>query len=128
MSCANNEIEETTTKNDITETKINENIDMEILDELGEYNFENRIFNIIYSEDQMGSSWSYCSDELNGEILNDAVYNRELSVEERFNVIITWQNTGGTFTEGHCQPDCVNVRIKFTNPSHAPKANQAYRE
>ena len=28
----------------------------------------------------------------------------------------------------HCQPDCVNVRIKFTNPSHVPKANQAYRE
>ena len=99
MSCANNEIEETTTNNDITETKINEKIDMEILDELGEYNFENRIFNIIYSEDQMGSSWPYCSDGLNGEILNDAVYNRELSVEERFNVNITWQNTGGTFTE-----------------------------
>ena len=28
----------------------------------------------------------------------------------------------------HCQPDCVNVRIKFTNPSHAPIRNQAYRE
>ena len=28
----------------------------------------------------------------------------------------------------HCQPDCVNVHIKFTNPSHVPKANQAYRE
>ena len=32
------------------------------------------------------------------------------------------------FKSRHCQPNCINVRIKFTNPSHAPTTNQAYRE
>ena len=34
----------------------------------------------------------------------------------------------GTIEQRPCQPDCVNARLKFTNPSHVPKANQAYRE
>ena len=48
------------------------------------------------------------------DILNDLYYGQVAPWEQQL--------------EGHCQPDCVNVRIKFTNPSHAPKANQAYRE
>ena len=26
-----------------------------------------------------------------------------------------------------CQPNCVNIPKEFTNPSHCPRANRAYR-
>lgn len=71
----------------------------EISDDLGEYDFDNREFCIVYSETQLGTAWPYCTDEVNGDILNDAVYQREINVEERFNVNITWVDTGGTMSE-----------------------------
>lgn len=73
--------------------------DTEITDDLGEYDFKQRNFNIVYSAEQLGSTWPYCADDLNGDILNDAVYYRERNVEERFNVDITWFNTDGVMGE-----------------------------
>lgn len=73
--------------------------DTEITDDLGEYDFNQRNFNIVYSAEQLGATWPYCTEELNGDILNDAVYNRENNVEERFNVDITWFNTNGNYLE-----------------------------
>ena len=68
-------------------------------DDLGEYDFNKRNFNIVYSAEQLGERWPYPSDEQTGDILNDAVYKRETNVEERFNVDITWSSTGGVNSE-----------------------------
>ena len=73
--------------------------DTEITDDLGEYDFKQRNFNIVYSAEQLGQTWPYCTEEINGDILNDAVYYRETNVEDRFNVDITWFSTGGVLNE-----------------------------
>lgn len=67
-------------------------------DDLGTYDFEGRIFNIAYSSEQLGSTWPYTVEEENGDILSDAVYRRDMNVEERFNCQITWYDAGGNTT------------------------------
>ena len=66
-----------------------------ISDDLGEYDFGGRVFNIVYSADQLGSTWPYTIEEETGDILSDAVYRREINTEDRFNVDITWFSAGG---------------------------------
>jgi len=66
-----------------------------ISDDLGKYDFGGRVFNIVYSADQLGSTWPYTIEEETGDILSDAVYRREINVEDRFNVDITWFSAGG---------------------------------
>lgn len=73
--------------------------DTEITDDLGEYDFKQRSFNIVYSSDQFGRNWPYYTEDINGDILNDAVYYRDRNVEERFNVDINWVDVGGAWDE-----------------------------
>lgn len=81
-SAINNE----TTK--ITDTK-NLNI-MEqraLLDDgLGNINFNGAEFNIVFEKQEIADS--FVSEESTGDTLNDAVYNRMIEIEERFNVTI----------------------------------------
>lgn len=67
----------------------------EITADIGSYDFDNKKFTIVFSEDQLGASWPYYANEETGDILNDTVYRREQNVEERFNVDIDWYSTGG---------------------------------
>ena len=52
----------------------------------------------IYTFDHSGYRWEHVAEELTGEVLNDAIYNRNLDTGERLNVKITgiinpWDNT-----------------------------------
>ncbi len=67
----------------------------QLADGLGEYDFGGRAFNIVYSAEQLGALWPYTSDELNGDVLSDAVYTRDQKVEERFNCRIVFHDKGG---------------------------------
>ena len=67
--------------------------------DLGEYDFGGRSFTIVYSEDQLGTFWPYDAEEQNGDIVNDAVYERNTSVGEKYNAEIVYESTGGTWDE-----------------------------
>ncbi|NLE12507.1 MAG: extracellular solute-binding protein [Clostridiales bacterium] len=69
----------------------------EIKDGIGEYDFNGKVFSIVLSDDQLGPTWPYHVDELNGDLLNDAVFNRDSKVNERFNTDITYFSAGGDY-------------------------------
>ena len=67
------------------------------LDSLPDKDMEGAEFNILTAAEQ----WKYFYDaEETGDIVNDAVYTRNKTVEERFNCKINYRP---------CQPDCVNI-------------------
>lgn len=73
-----------------TETAVAEPVETEIQDDLPEKDFggqEYRVRSVTYDP----SSYTTIFDpaELNGEIVNDALYNRNRSIEERFNMVFT---------------------------------------
>ena len=73
-----------------TETAVAEPVETEIQDDLPEKDFggqEYRVRSVTYDP----SSYTTIFDpaELNGEIVNDALYNRNRSIEERFNLVFT---------------------------------------
>mgnify|MGYP004624683739 CR=1 FL=1 len=92
-------------------------------DDLGEYDFNKRNFNIVYSAEQLGERWPYTSDEQTGDILNDAVYKRETNVEERFNVDITWSSTGGVNSE---VAKALNASVMAGDQSYQLAVNHMY--
>lgn len=94
-----------------------------VSDDLGEYDFNKRNFNIVYSAEQLGDKWCYSSDEQTGDILNDAVYRRETNVEERFNVDITWSSTGGVNSE---VAKALNASVMAGDQSYQLAVNHMY--
>ena len=67
--------------------------------DLGEHDFGGRKFTIVYSADQLGSFWPYDAEAENGDIVNDAVYKRNRTVEEEYKVDIDYHSTGGVNSE-----------------------------
>lgn len=67
----------------------------DIYTELGEHDFNGRVFTFLYSKDQLGKQWIYDAEEYNGDIFNDTVYDRDLKISEMYNVGIDWYSTGG---------------------------------
>ena len=60
-------------------------VDLSYTDELGEYDFEDYTFNFITRD----NGWSYSNmiaEEQDGEVLSDAIFKRQQTVSERFNV------------------------------------------
>ncbi|MBR4961359.1 MAG: extracellular solute-binding protein [Clostridia bacterium] len=70
-----------------------------VSDDLSEYDFDGRQFQIVYSEEQLGPLWPYAPEEENGDRLNDAAFARNMLVEERFNCSIGYTSTGGNYLE-----------------------------
>lgn len=65
----------------------------DVSDGLGEYNFNGAAYRAAQPE---GSSYEFYAEELTGESTNDAVYNRNLKIEERFNTKIETVNFAST--------------------------------
>lgn len=84
------------TYNDNTASDSESSIEISFYDNLGEHDYESRTFTVVYSAEQLGTKWPYQADEMTADILNDAVYNREKTVEDKFNVRIEWYDTRGT--------------------------------
>ena len=66
---------------------------------IGKHDFNGRTFTIDYSADQLGAAWPYFAEQTTGEVLNDAVFNRDRAVEEQYNVKIASFNAGGDFSK-----------------------------
>ena len=66
-------------------------------DGIGVYDFNNAEFNIVLSTIQMQEP--YFAERETGSIINDAVYRRNLEIEERFNIRLIPKDTGGDWDE-----------------------------
>jgi len=69
----------------------------EVKDSLGDYDFGGTDFHICYTSEQMQEP--YFASEMDGTTVNDAVYDRTITIEDRFNVKITNTDTGGNWNE-----------------------------
>lgn len=63
-----------------------------LADELGTYDFENRTFNIL---SRGSSSYEFDATELKNDVINDAVYMRNIAVEDRFHCNINVETVAG---------------------------------
>lgn len=68
-----------------------------IADGIGEYDFGGIDFTVVLSTKQMQEP--YFAEEQIGSPINDAVYRRNLEIEERFNVNLKLNDTGGDWAE-----------------------------
>ena len=59
-----------------------------VSDELPEYDFNGETFKIVCEDDQLSH---YISEEITGDVVNDAIYERNAAIGERFNVNIVVQ-------------------------------------
>ena len=60
------------------------------LDELGKHDFGGKKFTILDANDHPDWHVNIHGDSLNGDIVNDALYERDLAIEDRFNVDIDY--------------------------------------
>lgn len=65
-----------------------------IYPDLGEKNFEANKFNIIYCSTQLGYAWPYEAEEETGDLVNDAVFRRDITLEDKYNTDIVYIDTG----------------------------------
>ncbi len=70
-----------------------------IPDDLPEKDFEGRTFYVL-GTDESGYGDYIFTEEMNGEVVNDAVYARNLAIDERFNVKIG-RNSAGTAADAY---------------------------
>ena len=94
VSCSNNEVDtlsETIESNTVESSTETETVDERILipDNLPEMTFEGRSYRLLQNE-SANSGFKDCAfaEDLTGEGVNDAVYNRNVRIEDRFNVTI----------------------------------------
>ena len=71
----------------------------ELTDGLENVDYGGAEFNIVYSADQLGNAWPYDAETETGDLLSDSVYKRNHAVGDRFNVSVSYINTGGVWDE-----------------------------
>lgn len=93
ISCAENpantRIEHVTAASVSDETEKTE--DLSYTDNLPEADFEGRAFRFLLYGDGVPKNWSVVdiiAEEIDGEVINDAIINRNRMLEERFNVVV----------------------------------------
>lgn len=57
----------------------------EISDDLPEKDLGGWDMDIVCHEDALSGTWTFTAEELNGELINDEIYNRTVRLEDRFN-------------------------------------------
>ena len=100
-------------------------------DGLGDYNFGGASYRAAQPE---SSSYEFYAEELNGESTNDAVYNRNLRIEERFNAKIETVNFAST-TDVISEvqnlvasgTDAFEVATHVAYKAYTPISNGSYR-
>ena len=100
LSCGSQDVQSSDTQTAAESTSpVTEAATEELTDGLENIDFNEADFNIVYSADQLGSSWPYDAEAETGDLLNDSVYKRNHTVMERFNVNVNYVSTGGTWDE-----------------------------
>lgn len=91
IACGQSQGDDQTTSNEASETEDTATITSDLPDR----DFGNAKFTILQryvSEGHTHNFFEYDVEEINGEILNDAIYNRNKRIEDRFNVEIGTEN------------------------------------
>ena len=103
----------------------------DVKDGLGEYNFDGLVYRAAQPE---SSSYEFYAEELTGESTNDAVYNRNLKIEERFNTKIETLNfasTSAVITEvqnlNASGTDAFEVATHVAYKAYTPIGTGSYR-
>ncbi len=73
-----------------------------IADEIENEDFGGRDFIVLGSAEQDFAKFTYV-EELNGEVLNDAVYNRNLEISERFNTKVQYTAPAGNYDNSNAE-------------------------
>ena len=120
-SCSAEDTEESPAT-DTTATTAEESMETEISDHLPEVQYDGYEFRMFLREGSNGSRGaSMYAEEMTGDLLNDIVYNRNLAIEDRFNIsfrcIYSEDNGFGA--------DCVPTLI--ANQAHKAKQKTADR-
>jgi len=98
-SCGGGTAKETTADETVPVEETEMTSETVLTDGLEGYDFGGQNFSIVYSQDQLGTNWPYDAEEQTGDLLNDTVWERNTTVEERFNVLLSFDNVGGTTNE-----------------------------
>ncbi|MBQ8400459.1 MAG: hypothetical protein IJX14_00875 [Clostridia bacterium] len=107
-SCGDSEtVAETTNTADTTAVETEKETTAEearnaISDEIEDEDFGGRDFIVLGSDEQNFGSFIYV-EELTGEVLNDAVYNRNLQIEERFNTKVQYTAPSGGYDQANAE-------------------------
>lgn len=75
-----------------------EAVETEVSDDLGEMDFEGVDFRIVTGQHQGYPTATFSYEEQTGDVLEDALYARNVKLEERFNVNFTENNLSDIFT------------------------------
>ena len=79
--------ENASAEDDISEETSNENWRMEVKDSLpSDLDFDGSEVRVFYRNGDVDTAAEFSADELTGEVVNDAVFNRNNSVQERLNI------------------------------------------
>ena len=90
ISCGDTSVTEAETTKVQSESTIGDGIEFDRLDELGEKNFDGRVFTILDANDHPEMHVNLPGEELNGDIINDSLYERDLAIEDRYNIDIEY--------------------------------------
>lgn len=93
ISCGSEASPEETTSDTQTTT---EPVETSLLDELGEKNFEGREYVFYEGNPYSTLHINFPGDEANGEIVNDALIDRNRTIAERYNVTFRYHSETGT--------------------------------
>lgn len=103
----------------------------DVKDGLGEYNFDGLVYRAAQPE---SSAYEFYAEELTGESTNDAVYNRNLKIEERFNTkieTINFASTSAVITEvqnlNASGTDAFEVATHVAYKAYTPIGTGSYR-
>ena len=98
----------------------------EITDDLpADLKFTGESFVILSREDLQWEN-EMCTDELTGDIVNDAIYNREIAVEDRLNVEISAFKTPGIWGNENAFFDKIRTAVRAGDSSYQLVAGYAY--
>ena len=90
ISCGDTSVTEAETTKVQSESTNGNGIEFDRLDELGEKNFDGRVFTILDANDHPEMHVNLPGEELNGDIINDSLYERDLAIEDRYNIDIEY--------------------------------------
>ncbi|MHC1696056.1 MAG: hypothetical protein AB9835_12485 [Eubacteriales bacterium] len=99
-----------TTENTVPTTEAAQPTTEKLLPDLPDMDFEGHSFTFLLKGDEH-SEWAsldIASEGENGEVINDSIYNRNIAVEEKYNIKIAWNRTGdvnGTFKKSYAAGD-----------------------
>ena len=91
-------------ESDTTAESETEPAETEISDDLPDKDLGGWDMDIVCHEDALSGTWTFTAEELNGELINDEIYNRTARLEDRFN-----------FNYNVVPPEGSDVSVSYTH-------------